>query len=110
MPEKKETAYGSSRALVGTLSSSRPHSCWQFSHSRIVPSCSERRLGARPMWSRSHACRLIQERGEIRHLLVPDKNKDDAARLGSPQTTSARLACFASFRMRPAGKKVVRSE
>jgi hypothetical protein len=34
------------------------------------------------MWSRSHACRLVPERREIRDLLVPDK-KDDAVRLGA---------------------------
>jgi hypothetical protein len=42
-----------------------------------------RRLGARPMWSRSHACRPVPESREIRDLLLPDKNKDDAVRLGS---------------------------
>jgi hypothetical protein len=54
-----------------------------------------RRLGARPMWSRSHACRPIPESREMRDLL-PDRNKD-ADRLGSPQTTSARSAYFAVF-------------
>jgi hypothetical protein len=81
-PEKKETAYGSSRVLVGALF--RQASCM----SAIFPlskraKLQRRRLGARPTWSRSHACRLIPERREIRHLLVPDKNKDDAVRLGS---------------------------
>lgn len=55
-----------------------------------------RRLGARPMWSRSLACRPVPESREIRDLLFPDKNKD-AVRPSSPQTTSARSAYFAVF-------------